>query len=468
MNVYWILARQVWQARRNLGQVWMIWSLVALTIPAVLVIYFLGLPLPVALADGIGGPYFLLLMACWVFFIQNLIMQNNPVNSHLVPVLRKRLIRLALAVWLLSSLPAAGLFSLAWGHFLHWWLIFALLLLSLTNLFSSPWSVGVYVLLAWFNQHAQVLARRFWDLPADSGALWLGLVGILVAGYLSFLFLLKNGGDRHWRHHTKFQRWQIESMHAGKRDVPWTGMPQLWQRVLGLAYFARLARQLRTHLSPAQQIAVGLGPSWYWGTTCLPLLSVALSVLLAGYAAQMVLHNTEAMALVGSVLPAWIGIMPISFIGHHMQAPYQTCNEQAVMCLTPGLPGGQALNRALAAQTLRFFALVWGLALLAGAVVSLAVQVPLFWQMLAVQLLLPVYLLRDYARSAAPMPTFIVLPIMQTVAGVLLWRGLQACVQAPVWILFAGCAVAGALLVAWRWRRVCAAPVAFPAGYRGA
>lgn len=472
INIYALLARQAWQHRKSKGEIWLFWSLLAMPLLAVPLLLrygsFFGAPdlgWRIAVGAGIGGPYVLLLMACWVFFLQNLILQNNPLNSHLVPALHARLLRLGTLACLLSTLPAALLLALAYGHFLQFWLIITLLLLAYTHLFSSIWALAAYVVLWYFRQQVQAGSAKLWDASPDSAILWLALVAAVLLAGVSMRLLLKNGGERHWRQYKRFVHWEAAQNQSSAATRRWTQLPVSVQRWPGALYFLLLARALRSPKGSVRQLAAGLGPGWHWSSVGLSVTVLALPLLLLGHVLQQYGTQPDLLALIAIILATLIGMIPIIFIMQHVTVPYQTRREQQLMRLLPGMPDGKALNQALARQSLAGFARVWllcaVLALLTAPLLAHLFDASLLWQVLALECLLPAYLLRDYARQRAPLPTFVMWLWIQSalVPGLVLWA--QRHLNMPLWLLLVGCGGIGAGLLAWRWRRLSAAPSAF-------
>jgi hypothetical protein len=472
LNIYALLARQVWAHRKSKGEIWLFWSLLAMPLLAVPLLLrygsFFGAPdlgWRIAVGAGIGGPYLLLLMACWVFFLQNLILQNNPLNSHLVPALHARLLRLGMVACLLSTLPAALLLALGYGHFLQYWLFISLLLLAYTHLFSSSWALAGYAVLWFFRQQVQAATAMLWDAPPDSAILWLAMVATVLLAAVSMRLLLKNGGERHWRQYKRIVRWEAAQNQSTATTRRWTQLPVSVQRWPGALYFWLLRRALCSPKGSVRQLAAGLGPGWHWSSVGLPVTVLALPLLLLGHGLRLGGTQGDLLALIAIILATLIGMVPIIFIMQQVTVPYQTRREQQLMRLLPGMPDGEALNQVLARQSLAGFARVWllcaVLALLSGPMLAHLFDASLLWQVLALACLLPAYLLRDYARQRAPLPTFVMWLLIQSALGLGLALLAQRHLNMPLWLLYVVCGGVGAGLLAWRWRRISAAPSAF-------
>jgi hypothetical protein len=149
---------------------------------------------------------------------------------------------------------------------------------------------------------------------------------------------------------------------------------------------------------------------------------------------------------------------------------YKTRSEQALIRLAPGAPPRDRLNQVLARElTARLAVLCAGFVAmsLAMLLLSRASRDEMVWAMALFSLspLLLAYVLRDFSRdngSAMTGPFRYLAP--PVIVDLVLMRALHMAVPDEVAIIVCINLAAGAAFVCYRWQKMCAAPVAFPAG----
>lgn len=422
------------------------------------------LSLGMAMRVGLGGA-----VGAWVlYFVPGAVKLNTPANARLVPRLRRRLIGLTAAVWVvivtlatLMSLQtrltpafvflAIGTWVAAYG-------------LGQSGHRAGQWGqFGAWMFIA-FNDH---LPPRLLELLASGTGLAIATLLMLAFAAFALQAMFMDGGERHYAAR-QAQRQQTERLTAAgqfREHNPRKLNTLVYRRILRRDCQARDSGRLLGHL---------LGAMTHWSTR-----AVVLGLLLVVVAAALVLLRMFAGAELQDMIKTigWTFSLPL-LLGAMFDSERRnvrlkdTAAEQALVRLAPPMPSGApAFNRKLASTLLRAALLEW--AMLSGVVLCLGAMTGASAENLYVQaclccLTLPLVAanLRDHARHAGLLGWRLLVGFALSLA-VSLAAGLVA-KQAMGLPLSAGAALASMaialVLVAGGFRRAARSAYAFPAG----
>jgi hypothetical protein len=400
-------------------------------------------------------------------FVPASVQLNSPANARLLPRQRHRLRQMAAAGWLLTT---AG-FAVALGIPAALPLIGLYMLGFMLVSGGNRWAMAVVIVFPnWgvmLQQQPSALLQAL-----DSGAGLLASTGLLLAAIAWALhWLYPAGGDAHLdKRDERLKR--IARLDTGKGLCnPGLTGPAGWGIVR--VYRAALrADSRRAH--PGTLLMHALGPAAHWSTW---LPSMAL-LLVLGIGVRLVMTWSGGALDAPVQVAANIGAGPLVMLilfstAHYGQQMGKTRGEQALLRLTPLAGAAALLNRRLAGQLLRHTLVNWAMltvlmlvlvVLIGGDRAALLRQLGLCC--LAGQVALA-GLLGDYAGGfgwnwALGMNAAAVAALQAGVAVVL---GLASGGIAWIWVWLVVIAVATAFLSVRRdWRRMLAAPPAFPAG----
>lgn len=404
----------------------------------------------------------------WAFvFVPGAIRMNSPVNATLLPRQRRRLIQMTAASWLFvtlglafgigvwAALPVVALGTLG------------LALLGAGNRYASALLV-VGGNWAWLSQ---VLLPQAWrDVMAPSAAMTVLGVLTLPAVAWGLRWLYPAGGDAYFeRRAAQLKRVStFDQCGADKQPVP-EGMAGRGNRSL---YLIALRGALH-RADPGAMLMHALGPTAHWTTWT----GAIATMLLVGGAVRIALASTYGTAMqtlvdhTTGVGPACLMLIVLFSTSGYGQQLRRTRGEQALLRLTPLAGDAALLNRRLAVRMVRQALAIW-------AVLTVAVLAVLF--LIGAS---PIALLRQLAMSSLA-GQVAMMGVLGDYAGDGGWNlelALRAAGLALVQIMAA--VVLGALTgtTAWPWlvglplvvccvllrrdwRRMLAAPPAFPAG----
>lgn len=471
--------------QRNLALRWprrLLWSGALLTVIAVIAL----LP-PAQRGLAIAGVLDGALQLLWAMLVPSLLEQNHPTLARLVPGHLDRLRRTALAAWA----ACAGL-----GSLLLWlaWPVAGSLPALLPALLLGHAALGVYLFwamrfwplwfLAWLlpaTFNALHLSRHLQALWVALGQCWQEQSTLMTLLGLSLLagLLAKGLGSGHAAHRRRYDATQrMRLAMRGQFAAAVTADSNPWGRVVprrlslpdrAIAAWLRhlLAHASATPRSVMSRVEVVLHGPHHWlrqaVSTLLVLMVVAscFAVVLVFIDPQFSVHwRSGAFGMAIGLMS--MGINPAFMLPAML---WHSRREQALLRLLPGMPQGQALNRAVARLQLRHTLTAWllcstglvVLALAADHVETLALGVAALPVCVAWPLSVPARMRAPGSYSAiAPIALYIVLMVG------LLW--LNQSVGVPMGAMAAvslGLSVAAGV---WRWRRLIAAPAALPAG----
>jgi hypothetical protein len=424
-----------------------------------------GLPL-VALRMVLGIGAFWVAVIWFVLFVPASVQLNSAANARLLPRQRRRLLQMAAAGWLATTFG----FTVASGIWPMLPLIGLYLLGFMLMRGGSAWAICLIVIPSNWTLLSRMLPPALVSgLRSDAGLLVASVLLLLAAAW-ALHWLYPAASDVHLdKRAARLKRIERSS---GKFSV--RGSTQDSARLsAGPAYRAALRAHSRRR-DPGALLIHALGPVGHWSTW---LPSMAL-LLVLGIGVRLVMTWSGGALDAPVQVAANIGAGPLVMLilfstAHYGQQMGKTRGEQALLRLTPLAGAAALLNRRLAGQLLRRTLVNWAMltvlmlvlvVLIGGDRAALLRQLGLCC--LAGQVALA-GLLGDYAggfgwnwalgsRAAA---------VAALQAGVAVVLGLASGGIAWIWVWLIVIAVVTAYLSVRRdWRRMLAAPPAFPAG----
>ncbi|GAB3426777.1 hypothetical protein NX773_20605 [Massilia solisilvae] len=400
------------------------------------------------------------LFGALLYFIPGAVLLNTPANARLVPGMRRRLVEMTAAGWLLGSVLVAGLAG--------WLSLAPLVMMYLIGLSlmraGHQWGIALFLPATMFGGIQRSLSPDMLGiLASNAGFVCEMLLLALVAAY-ALGQLYPKGGDRHFGG----RRGQEMAIERSLRKVAQPVTPALPGRVFswGLRRDCRRRRMLSLILHV-------LGPSAHWSAG----LIMGLLVLAVGIGVKATIVFWASGAVIASVGGAGLQLLAALTMAQAAVAEQIVARigaartEQALFRLAPASPPAAAFNRLLGAalasrvllNLLTLASVIAIVAALMGTPAEVAVSLAAVCSMAGLPLVGIV--LGDYARNRGAYEPGVALSFLLISAPAVLaafaawhWGGLA------FWpsLLVASNAL-GALFAAWRWKRMRKAPVAFPA-----
>ena len=440
---------------------------------------------PAAKWRAVLGLGLLALLGMWMALAVNLQEQNHPTAAHCVPGHARTLRRAAMLSWggciALASLTLWLIMpgSQFWAVIVLGSSIVATFLLWSTRLW---W---LWLLLSFSWPLLQPVAARLAPLGQALVGLWQAhTVGMLLLGLLAQALIVakafENGGAAHQARYARMalmrtaMRMQSQggpppAFSTWSRHAEWLFSP--FERVLA-AWQRRLVENADNGdpRSVMARAAVVLHGPQHWLKQAMGIATLLGLALVAVASAWLIYGVDLASLLSAGAFGMGIGIASVG-LSPSLALPialWHSRREQALLRLLPGVPQGEALNRAVGRLQLRHFLVAWLLCELALAgLAALSGETGMLYLPLAS---LPFGVLALTRRPAFMRPATPMTALVPTLAGMLLWGGLLLLVRSlgvPPGLVIATVVGASALLLAWRWRRMVAAPMALPAGRLG-
>jgi hypothetical protein len=426
----------------------------------------LNLAVLARVAAGMAG--FWLAMVWSMLFIPGSVLINSAVNARLLPRQRRRLMQMAVIGWLLCTLALAVV--------LESWAVVPIggfYLIGLPLMLAGHRSALVLVIIAcnWPILSRNVLPKPLVETLASAPSVLALTVLLLPAGVFALRLLYPAGGDA-WLARRDAQVKRIQRFANGQGSKFTDDFSGATGSHILRLYGAMLRRDCRKR-DPATLLMHALGPVAHW-SAWIGSMGMAL-VIGIGVRALLVLgdagkaHDTVTGIAAGAsgVLAMLVLFSTVAF-GQQLR---RTHGEQALLRLTPLAGDAALLNRRLAAglfgrtlqiwlmQVVVVLAVTW---LIGGDGQAMLRQFSLCC--LAGQVAL-IGLQGDFAREAGWNWTLgLWAALVATLEGAVA-AGLGSLAGPSAWPWLIVIAVVGAAVqVRLDWRRMLAAPVAFPAG----
>jgi hypothetical protein len=412
---------------------------------------------------------FMALAFIWTFlFVPGSIRLNSPINAWLLPRQRRRLQQMTAAYWLVATLGIAyGLGN--WNVLpLVAFATLGMALLMAGNKYvpylmmlggNGPWLVRTLLPPAWAEQ------------MTGSAALWTLDILLLPAAVWGLRWLYPAGGDAYFERRAD----QLKRVnHFAFRTADKQSMADGMVGQGSLSFYRIALRYERFRADPGTMLMHALGPTAHWTAW----IGAIVVLLLIGAGASIVLgwsHGAAVQAFVGQMVivgPGLLALIILFSTAQYGQQLRRTRGEQALLRLTPLAGDAALLNRRLATRLLRQALSIWVLLTVAVLVVALpfvsgpdALLQQLGLCCVAGQAAM-MGLLGDYASERGGWSTALALRAgAYVVVQALVAMGLGRLTGTTAWpwlieISLAVCAVQLRL----DWKRMLAAPPAFPAG----
>jgi len=464
--------RMIWRAaaaQREPGGVRAVCAIAGAVIACGLIVAILGDLQALQALRLIIAAAFMALAFIWTFlFVPGSIRMNSPINAWLLPRQRRRLRQMTAAYWFVATLGIA--YGLGNWHVLPL-VAFATLGMSLLmagNKYvpylmmlagNSPWLVSIVLPPVWVER------------MTGSVAMWTLDILLLPAAVWGLRWLYPAGGDAYfgWRDD---QLKRVDHFALRTRDKQPTAQGMVGQG--NLSFYRVALRCDRRRADPATMLMHALGPTAHWtawigAIAVMLLIAVGANIALGRWQGAAVQAFVGQIAIVGPGVLALIVLFSTAQYGQQLR---RTRGEQALLRLTPLAGDAALLNRRLATRLLRQALSIW--VLLTVAIVAVVLPFATGPDALLRQLALccvagqaaMMGLLADYASERGGWnPALALRAAAYVAAQALVAMGLAKVTGTTAWpwlivISLAVCAVQLRL----DWRRMLAAPPAFPAG----
>jgi len=421
-----------------------------------------------ALTNAVRGAYVVLAFGWLMYFIPGAMKLNTPANAVLVPRMRRRLRELTVLVWCsavaISSLMAVG--SPLPVHYVFLGTGFWLVAMALGRSGNTVGKCLLFV-LPMFPWLYSMMSPALRMLLAAAPVLGVAALLMLALAAYTLDVMFPQGGDRHYTVQAK-QKLMTDQMTVDgqfkQARTQWLGA-WAYQAVLRRDTAGRRGGALLMHL---------LGPATHWTQRHLALLAL---VPVAAVVMAVLRHYASADTLEVISRGSWLFaasamlVQLFDYEGRSMRLVH-TRGEQVLVRLAPGMPGSAAaFNRKLGWRLLHAALLEWAcIGFVAVAVVAItgASSATLWMEAFICCLTLPLVAsnLRDHAHRSGTTGWWIALGLVASlVVSFFTAVLLESAFDTPVLPVAALVSVAlAAAAVTLRWRRLVAAPHAFPVG----
>lgn len=415
--------------RKSQGAPWVSWMLLAMMCLSG-VFMFAASGKGRAFANFLFGVALVLfLLLWWTFLVHSIVSQSTPSALRLIPRFHQRTRHVLVAVWLLASLLITASIGLLLGYPAHVFVVAGLVLVEialLRNQRSSWFWIGLLIAQDFLPT---ALRDAVMQALLSDAAVLPGLIVLALRGRVALRRLASAGGTP---------------------AAPAEGRPLASVRGLNLPLpLHAVSRLLWSHASPELPMVAGLAVVAF---AIRALAGDTVSTLRMPFAFIIVMQH------------------PI-LIRQLVTSGYQRQGEQGLVRLAAGSPASTRLNRVLGGD-LRMLGIAgwlwlafWQCALMLLLSASLA---EVIGELAVAACCLPLYtfILRDYAGGNAgrAMPLGYVMVMHALLLSLTVWASKGQWPLTASFALLAAAVMLALVLGSIRWRRMLAAPPAFPAG----
>jgi hypothetical protein len=407
------------------------------------------------------------LMFMWViFFVPSVALMNTPANARLVPRMHGRLVEMTVAGWVLSA--AGGAAVLDW----HAAPLVALYMIGMSTARGGLQTIGggMVALSVTWRLVSQILPAALVQFLMTLPGFLCSCLALALLGAYMIRLILPAGGEGHYRRRQRQAATIVRLESMGRVDSNY--VPKR-----SLSLYAIVLRNACRSGDPRRLLLHSTGPGGHWtsaafGAGVMLAVAVVVKILLVAFASA---ETQETVAQLGWAFPMALLLMHFMTVEQCKMRIAAAKNEEALMRLAARSPATHELNRSLATELVRNASLTWAVVAAAVMIVAVLSGASLFVLSIAAALctlgLMPsvAWILRDYARedkggSIVRFALAVVAIVILVVAVGVGFAYLQA-VGAPVALLLALTSnVVGGVFAVTRWKKMLAAPVAFPAG----
>ena len=396
----------------------------------------------------------------WRNWLSKILFLSNPANI-LLPGLRRRLLVLSLLVWQISSMALALVMFNKLQQIMPLWFLTAAVTLILSYWGARPVLIvcGLAVLFCFVLAGVPQWAQELWVNPALNSMYLTGLILLLSSGLIAFRTILRNGAERHWQQLRQKERKSLASLISGwflQRMMVNAEKRKLKGEPVGMAMFESRLNYLFGRQFHWSSVFVDLMNFWSWVGPYLWLVFLLLQM------------QSGMDGVPNFILFCIVGAIPGRFIVLHGSAIDRAKSEErSLIILAPGLPEDWPINQTLARISLRYFFMTWILSMPIFAGFLFLLHSPVWANSALVvgcgELALAGYIVRDYTNynetSEWLRVFFTLLPI-----PLICWTPEHFLLSSAIPFIAAMILVMGGLFLRHRWKIICEAPMALPAG----
>jgi hypothetical protein len=406
--------------------------------------------------------------------LKSAVQQNQPAYACLVPQLRGRLMTLTAVLYGACTAAAAVMVAVVVGH--PGYALVAGGLFSAYVLFAQRYTLLAFlpsaVILASVSMNNAPLKALMATMEGigEPVATGVGLIVIILLCGQGLRAAFPQGGDRHWAWRHRYNQRQLALRGKQPEDAGVSSIEQRWQSMWRAGYTAALRRDSRGGAAQGRLMMHVLGPGAHEaGYIGFALITTVLTILAMRYFGGR--GDLVVGLLSGSLMQWCVMLACLMYVVGVAGNVARYSVEQRLYCLTPGAPTADQVNRVLATTLLRRFLRVWLVSLACVACIDFAILGQ--WEVRGVTyglvtLMAPlsVAMLRNYATMPATQnelgPVIITVLIVTACMMALILSHVEPAF--PWYWIGSGIALATALGLCWRWKRMMALPPVIPAG----
>jgi hypothetical protein len=415
---------------------------------------------------AVGLSVVVLIFMWAMFFVPSVALMNTPANARLVPRMHRRLVEMMVAGWVLSAAAGAGV--LDW----HAAPLVALYMIGMSTARGGVQTIGggMVALSVTWRLVSQILPASLVQFLTTLPGFLCSCLALALLGAYAIRLILPAGGEGHYRRRQRQAATIVRLESMGRVDSSY--VPKR-----SLSLYAIALRNACRSGDPRRLLLHAAGPGGHWTSAAFAAgvmlaVAVVVKVLLVAFASA---ETQETVAQLGWTFPLVLLLIHFSIVEQCKMRINSAKNEEALLRLAARGPATGELNRVLATGLVRNTLSSWFVVAGAVMIVTAMSGASLFIlgieaSLCAVGLMPSVaWILRDYARqdnggSIVRFVLAVVAVVILVVAVGVAFAYIRA-VGAPVALLLAlSSNVVGGAFAVTRWKKMLAAPVAFPAG----